>query len=548
MITRHFITLDSRWGARQVHYRRAGTGPALLLLHQSPQSSREFEPLMRDWASDFTVIAPDTPGYGLSDPLAADPVSLDEFAIAIMEFADAIGLTRFGIYGYHTGGGMAVAIADGYPTRVVAAAANGLAMLTEEQRADILANYLPRLEPRWDGGHLTWLWARLREQSIFFPWHDRRLAARMDFTMHPPEALQRNLLEFMRSGDHYRVAYRAAFEYLADAALARMRPPVLITAAALDPLAVHLDRIGERSAAVEVTRSADPAAAIQRCHDFLMQAPGEPAPAPPAATRMQDGLWQDSCHTDEGSVRLLRSGDQPQVIVLHDAGGSALTAAPLVAALGQAAAIDLPGHGEGPEPAGQVDIDSCAAYCLQVMDALDLPAVTLAGEGTGAWIAVAVASRRPERLKGLILKDPPILDPALRQAMLTNGLPSLAPVWHGGHLGLAWHMTRDARLYFPWFRRDRESVRWLEPRLDEEELTVATRERLVSDGHWQDLLRSALHYPAVEQLGKIGLPVTICAEKSSPYRTSASSLAGELPAGCFVELGDFPTNWRLDLP
>jgi hypothetical protein len=41
-VSRHFATL----GETQVHYRRAGLGPAVLLLHQSPSSSAELVPLI----------------------------------------------------------------------------------------------------------------------------------------------------------------------------------------------------------------------------------------------------------------------------------------------------------------------------------------------------------------------------------------------------------------------------------------------------------------------------------------------------------------------
>ena len=41
-ITRHFASIPGgRWGPRQVHYRRTGRGPVLILLHQSPLSSRD---------------------------------------------------------------------------------------------------------------------------------------------------------------------------------------------------------------------------------------------------------------------------------------------------------------------------------------------------------------------------------------------------------------------------------------------------------------------------------------------------------------------------
>ena len=68
-ISRHFVTIDRR----QVHYRRAGEGPTLLMLHASLNTSATFLPLIGPLGNDFTVIALDTPGYGLSYVLSPEP-------------------------------------------------------------------------------------------------------------------------------------------------------------------------------------------------------------------------------------------------------------------------------------------------------------------------------------------------------------------------------------------------------------------------------------------------------------------------------------------
>lgn len=54
---------------RAVHYRRAGSGPPIVLVHASPQSSLSLTPLIKFLAPRFTVFAFDTPGFGFSDPL-----------------------------------------------------------------------------------------------------------------------------------------------------------------------------------------------------------------------------------------------------------------------------------------------------------------------------------------------------------------------------------------------------------------------------------------------------------------------------------------------
>ena len=298
VLQRHFITLRGRYGPRQVHYRRGGKGPVVLLLHQSPQSSREMEPLIAAWGQTFTLIAPDSPGYGYSQPLqrAGRPVAaatIDDFAAATVEFADALGIGRFGIYGFHTGASIGVALAQAFPARVTAVAANGLVVLTEDERAAILRDYLPPLVPRWDGGHLAWLWARMREQTIFFPWHDRRAATRMNFPVPAADRLQQGVDEFLAAGDQYHVAYAAAFADRAELRLPALHVPLLVTAAARDPLAGHLARIGPRSASVRIVR-------LDRCQrgtgsgvgapgEFILamlaRLPGQPTPIGPTLPR-----------------------------------------------------------------------------------------------------------------------------------------------------------------------------------------------------------------------------------------------------------------------
>lgn len=61
-ITRHYVNVPLADGQhRRVHYRQAGSGPPLLMIHQSPRNSGEYAALMERWAAHFTCIAPDTP-------------------------------------------------------------------------------------------------------------------------------------------------------------------------------------------------------------------------------------------------------------------------------------------------------------------------------------------------------------------------------------------------------------------------------------------------------------------------------------------------------
>lgn len=163
MIRRKFV----RIGARHVHYRIAGNGPALVLLHQSPQNSRMWLEMIERFADRYTVIAPDTPGFGFSDPLDIESPAIDDFARATLEFADALGLPRFALFGMHTGGLIGMHLAWIAPERVAALVVDGYALFNDAERARYTDDYLPPFVPAWDGSHLRWLWARMREQTYF---------------------------------------------------------------------------------------------------------------------------------------------------------------------------------------------------------------------------------------------------------------------------------------------------------------------------------------------------------------------------------------------
>ena len=106
-LTRHYITL----GKRQIHYRRAGSGPPLIALHRLPRSSQDLEPLMLAAQDRFTVIAPDLAGYGKSFPLATAPDSLGPLCEDLSAFLEALGLERVLLYGEQAGAALALEFA-----------------------------------------------------------------------------------------------------------------------------------------------------------------------------------------------------------------------------------------------------------------------------------------------------------------------------------------------------------------------------------------------------------------------------------------------------
>ncbi len=547
-VTRHFVTLDTRQGQRQVHYRRAGNGPAVLLLHQSPQSSREMLDLMARWALHFTVIAPDSPGYGQSDPLVTPAPSIADFAAATGEFADAIGLRRFGVYGHHTGASVGLWLAVAYPGRVSALAANGLSCFDAAERANILANYLPPVTPSWDGAHLAWLWARMRQQSVFFPWHEPHATARLALDMPPPERLQFAVIEFMRAGAHYASAYRAAFESQPPTVLAQLRAPLLVTATPGDPLRVHLERLGTLPPGAATSPATDAADALERCLRHLLAHAGDAAPEPVATRPVAGRLWSTMLHTADGTrhVRLALEGRGEPLVLVHGAGESSATVSPLVARLvGErpVALPDLPGHGESdPATAGGPTLGDAADTVLASSAALGLGPAILAGQGSGAWAVLLAAHRHPLARRRLALIEPPLLEPQLAARWREHGLAPLTPQWHGGHLLAAWHQLRDGRLFFPWFERSRAGARRIEPDLDLHRLQLELRERLIAEGAWQNLWRATLDFDPRQALREPDAAL-LGAAPTSAWREATRATAALHPVVGCIELPEEPAGW-----
>lgn len=91
----------------KIHYREAGSNdaPVLLLLHGFPSSSHMFRNLMPLLADKFHLIAPDLPGFGMSDSPdhKSFQYTFDHLADVMDEFVHHLGLTRFSMYVFDYG-------------------------------------------------------------------------------------------------------------------------------------------------------------------------------------------------------------------------------------------------------------------------------------------------------------------------------------------------------------------------------------------------------------------------------------------------------------
>jgi len=405
VITRHVLTIPAMEGkpARKVHYRRCGTGPALLMVHQSPRSSAEYAALMREWGAQFTCIAPDTPGFGQSDPLPGEP-EIDDFADAILAFADALGITPCAAYGFHSGGIILVTAMKRRPDAFRCLAVGGYAIWTEEERRIFGESYLPEFRPQPYGEHFAWIWNRILEQSWVFPWFDTREEARLPIAHADVAHVAQTVSEMLDAGDAYRAGYGAVLRAPRDIPPADAEvPPCLISAYDGDPLQAHIDRLGEMPANWSARKVATPGEHQAASLAFLMEHAG----ADPCGDLPEDG--QEGWLQLEGGLVHWRGTRGARHLVLHAPAGE----------LGEPGegelAIDLPGHGQSDDPG---DI---RGTLRQVMAHFDLAEMKL---------------------------------PALPAGDADRLYPDMAPDRFGLYLHRAWQVARAEAYFAPWYEAD----------------------------------------------------------------------------------------------
>ncbi|MBL8629149.1 MAG: alpha/beta hydrolase [Rhodospirillaceae bacterium] len=204
----------------QIHYQDgANGGTPLVLIHQAPMSSRQFESVFKPFMDrGIRPIAVDCPGFGMSDTTTFVP-KVEDWAKIVPPVLDHLGLKTVDVLGHHTGALVATEVEQQFRDRVRKLILAGPFPMTETERENFL-NGVQRNEIDFvykpDGSHLTASFmSRFRMYSASGTNPDAKLMTR--YTVE----------RFVGYGPFW-YGHHAAFIYNHNASIPKIKRPTLI--------------------------------------------------------------------------------------------------------------------------------------------------------------------------------------------------------------------------------------------------------------------------------------------------------------------------------
>lgn len=120
-----FEEADASLDDVMIHYRKAGTGPPLLLIHGYPQNHVMWHKVAPTLAEHFTVVCPDLRGYGESGKPPGAPdhsnYSKRRMALDLVQLMSHLGFEQFRVAGHDRGGRVTHRMCLDHPDRVLRA-------------------------------------------------------------------------------------------------------------------------------------------------------------------------------------------------------------------------------------------------------------------------------------------------------------------------------------------------------------------------------------------------------------------------------------------
>jgi pimeloyl-ACP methyl ester carboxylesterase len=207
--------VDTPRGQLHARINLAGHGRPMLVLHSPAGSAAIIEPIAAGWVGKRPVIALDLPGSGESDAfLDAANLSIESYADVAVEALRALGLSCVDVAGRYMGALVGLEMSRRVPSIVADLLFLGVPLFAPHERDRLLAHYTPSIAPRPEGTHLLTAWHMMRDQALWYPYFDRTRSAALPGEPNvDPQFVHRRVVELMKMGDRYQLAYAAEFGY-----------------------------------------------------------------------------------------------------------------------------------------------------------------------------------------------------------------------------------------------------------------------------------------------------------------------------------------------
>ncbi len=214
----------------QIHYQTLGDGKPLVLLHQAPVTSSQFdlvyEPLAR---RGFRPIGIDMPGFGQSDPTRFVP-TVGDYAQVVPAVLDTLGIAETAILGHHTGALVATEAALRFPERISALIVNGPLLVSDAEYDSFMSGlHLWELSyaPRPEAAHMVELFA---------------IRNRLAHGAAPPSRLSDYVVQSLVGRGAFWHGHHAAYTYRQAETLPQVRQPGMILTNTGDSIYAHAER------------------------------------------------------------------------------------------------------------------------------------------------------------------------------------------------------------------------------------------------------------------------------------------------------------------
>ncbi len=451
-ILKKFVEVDGL----KVHYHESGKGKPLVLLHASPQDgSFALEPLLK-LAKYFKMIALDTPGYGLSDPLSKKNPSSKDFAKATIATLQILKIKEYILYGTHTGAHIALEVALS-SKNVKSLIIDGVSFYNSLEKKELLKKYAPKFYPKYSGEHLINAWHHTRDQTLYYPWFNK--TQRIKRKLPSPKYLHNVVIAKLRADENYIKGYRAAFSHNTHVAFKKLETETLLYSRSDDVLDKHINRIKKFKSNIEIIKLNNKLELIEsirkKCSQIKINNFYNKSIQPPSTKYI-------SINKSQQLIRVYGKGKKKPLILLHGLGKNSLSNLKLQKKLSKnrkVISVDMPGNGFSQNIKNKTRINSYTKNLIEILNKLKINKVSIIAFDVSASLAINAIKSYPSIFESLILIKPIIIKKNNKINFINNFFPNLKPNSNGTHLITAWNFLMDLKLFWPWFESGEKNIR-----------------------------------------------------------------------------------------